>query len=487
MLAGMRRPHPLAALAGLGALLLGGCGDSTRVDADFTGITLRMVFPGAWGVTELHTTGALEDGSPAFPPGVTPVRAGAGANGLVREQLAIILEAEKDGRLVSLRVEGRDDSGAVLGTADAQARLLLGYFVTTTATLTANVLCGNGTLDEGELCDDGNRLDGDGCSSGCDPQAGFVCVGAPSRCSDTAVTAIVDPTSTDCPGNGTPEAPFCRIERALDAPWATTLALMPGAYDEAVTIDRPVTVEASDGAALDTSDLPALTIEADDVVVRGLTVRGASRIGGGVRVQGSGEVRLEQMTVGPSSTVGVTVEGDVLLYLDRSRITRNAGGGLELGTARGYVVFNSYFTDNGDPLAEFGGVRFGLAPTNSLFANNTIADNEAAVEDAGGVRCDAPARVLNSIVWGSGTVTASVACDFAFSDVGPLADGVTLGAGSFSEDPSFAPGYRLSDNSPCKDRGDPQSIANEEAPDYDHEGEARPQGPNLDVGADEAG
>jgi cysteine-rich repeat protein len=44
-------------------------------------------------------------------------------------------------------------------------------------------LCGNGVLDSGEGCDDHNNVDRDGCSAACQAEAGFVCFGAPSRCS----------------------------------------------------------------------------------------------------------------------------------------------------------------------------------------------------------------------------------------------------------------------------------------------------------------
>lgn len=486
MLAAMHRPLLLS--SALALLALCGC-DSEGVNADFTGISLYMSFPADWGVSELHTTGTLDDGQPAFQMGITPVSDDPAVDGVKTELLAIILEANKAGERVRIHVDGRDTTGAVVGAGDDVLRLNLGFFVTSTVTLTADVLCGNGVLDDGEGCDDGDRLEANGCSPTCEIEPDWICVNEPSRCSPASATALVDAQTNDCPGNGTLETPFCSIARALDAPWASTIALLPGRYDEDLSITRAVQINADLGAELETTTSPALSVLSDGVGIHGLTVRGVSRLGGGIVVGGTGDVTLQAMQVGPSSTVGISVQDSALLRLHNSRVLNNSGGGLRLASDRGYIVRNIFFTGNGDSQAEFGGVNFVKAPRNSIFANNTVADNEAARPGTGGLVCDEPTPVVNTIVWNSGTITASVAdtCDFAFSDVGPLETGLVLPSGNFSEDPLFSAGYRLGPNSPCLDRGDPQSIADEVAPAFDFEDQPRPQGPNIDVGADEAG
>jgi cysteine-rich repeat protein len=45
--------------------------------------------------------------------------------------------------------------------------------------------CGDGIINGPEACDDGFANGGDGCSATCTLEAGFVCTGAPSRCSTT--------------------------------------------------------------------------------------------------------------------------------------------------------------------------------------------------------------------------------------------------------------------------------------------------------------
>ncbi|MEZ4330036.1 MAG: lectin-like protein [Polyangiales bacterium] len=49
-----------------------------------------------------------------------------------------------------------------------------------------NALCGNGVHASTEGCDDGNTASNDGCSATCQPEAGYTCVGTPSRCFQTA-------------------------------------------------------------------------------------------------------------------------------------------------------------------------------------------------------------------------------------------------------------------------------------------------------------
>jgi cysteine-rich repeat protein len=44
------------------------------------------------------------------------------------------------------------------------------------------IICGDGLVEAFELCDDQNTNSGDGCSSGCVPEANFVCQGEPSQC-----------------------------------------------------------------------------------------------------------------------------------------------------------------------------------------------------------------------------------------------------------------------------------------------------------------
>lgn len=483
----MRSRTPALAALTLG-LMAAAC-ESGGTEADYTGVTLNMAFPVTLPITELHVDGVYEDETSAMPHGVVEVDPANAGTTWHREQLIMFLDAAATGRTVKIHVDGKDADGGIQATADARVTLELGYFVVATATLTTDVRCGNGLIEADEACDDGGRQEGDGCSASCDIESGFVCARAPSLCTSAGVTAVVDPAAS-CPGNGTDATPFCLMSRALEAPWADVLVLRAGDYEEAIRVERDVVVHAEDGARLISPDSPALVVSAGTVKVEGLAVRGISRFGGGVVVQGEDtDVSLAHMTVGPSSTVGVTVLDNALFALDDSRLTQNAGGGLALDTRHGYVVKNTFITENGDPGAAFGGVWIQQAPTNALLVNLTVAENQAADPAQGGLRCEAPGEVLNTIAWNNGEVSAAAAaaCAYAYSDVGPLAADATLPAGSFSEDPDFTDDHHLEPGSPCLDRGDPESIDRGDAPSTDYDGDPRPQGPNIDVGADEAG
>lgn len=475
-------------IAALSLIVAAGC-NSSSVDADFTGISLYTTFEADRPVSEIHVTGQLDDDSPAFQMGITPVSDEPAVDGLKTVLLVILLQADKVGERVRLHVEGRDANGALLGAADDVVYLQLGYFSTSSVSLSADILCGNGDLDEAEVCDDGNLLEMDGCSSTCTTEVDWVCIAAPSQCFVAARTALVDAQAAQCPGNGTPQTPFCTIADALDAPWAETVAVRAGTFDEELEISRDLELFAEAGTTLRALNSPALRITADKARVTGLGVMGISRVGGGIQIAGTGQVTLQNMSMGPSSTVGVSVSELALVRIENSRISMNAGGGLSLATDRGYIVQNVFITENGHSNSEFGGVRFDLSPTNSIFSNNTIADNEARIPDRAGVYCSADAPLLNTVIWGNGTVTASTAelCHMSFCDLGPTAVGLSLEDGNFSSDPAFETDYTLKSNSPCIDRGDPESIADERAPTFDFEGEVRPQGPSIDVGADEAG
>lgn len=67
------------------------------------------------------------------------------------------------------------------------------------------IICGDSTLDPGESCDDGNATANDGCSPSCTLEPGFMCVGAPSVCTDVDECATgnggCDPLTT-CTNTG---------------------------------------------------------------------------------------------------------------------------------------------------------------------------------------------------------------------------------------------------------------------------------------------
>ena len=90
---------------------------------------------------------------------------------------------------------------------------------------------------------------------------------------------------------------------------------------------------------------------------------------------------------------------------------------------------------------------------------------------------------MNSILWDQ---SEPPRCDARYSDVGPVGTSTApLGEGSFSMDPRLDGNGLLLTGSPCVDTGDPLSIAEGVAPIDDIEGDGRPSGDGIDVGADE--
>jgi len=110
--------------------------------------------------------------------------------------------------------------------------------------------------------------------------------------------------------------------------------------------------------------------------------------------------------------------------------------------------------------------------------NSTITANTAGCLEANGKNH----VLLNSICWGNGGkefVFTGGAIAASYSDI----QGSYAGTGNINADPVFkgASDFHLTPVSPCREKG---SLAG--APLDDVDGEPRPQGNNVDIGADEA-
>lgn len=450
---------------------LGGCSDG--VEANFVGVDLYVTFDTALPIVNLDVVGSrVDDGTAVFARGleVTPPTTVTATR---TARMFLSGAAEHAGEEVRIVVTAEGDGGEALVTGTTRTELELGFIVTATMTLPGVELCGNGTIDDGETCDPGPTTV-DGCTVACRVADGFVCGGRPSRCGPVGRTAVTDASAATCPGTGAPDEPFCRLERALMAPWADTIVLRAGRYRESVRIDRDVVVVADAGVTVESADSPTLHVDGANVTLVDVEVSGLSGTGGGVRASGAGAVlELEGVRVTSSSTVGVATSDGAFLRAARTWVLRNTGG-LDLDSDGGFVLESSVVAENAGT-----SVVVRRASAASRVSNLTIVGADP-------LRCDTPARFINTIAWG-GTITATVAsrCEPIYADFGPLEAGVTLPAGSFSLEPMLTDDYHLEDASPCRDTGDPASIDRGDAPAFDIDGEARPKGPNVDVGADE--
>lgn len=348
-------------------------------------------------------------------------------------------------------------------------------------------VCGDRRLAGDETCDDGNGNNGDGCNAACAIEDGWVCVPdlLPSACFLELQAVFAD----DCvAGPAQPQGsvldPYCSIGEALGARRPTTVVL-PGLYRERVLIREPTSlIGVGDPAIEPMASGTVLTIElAGSVNVDGLVILGNGAGSGGVVIRDSSVV-MTDCSIGPSSEIGIETRGSSFLHLARTRVTNNAGGGVFLEGTNGSLLYNNVIAEN----AGFGGVRIRRWPAGSTFANNTVADNSGTLTWAGGVECEVEAQLENSILWandGAEPSGVSALCDVRYSVINTAP---ALGSFLIHSDPELDPSYHLRSGSSAIDGADPSgTIANAgPAPVDDLDGERRPTGIAVDIGADEA-
>lgn len=201
----------------------------------------------------------------------------------------------------------------------------------------------------------------------------------------------------------------------------------------------------------------------------------------------NGTLKLRKVTVG--FTAGVAIESSACgLRIERSIIHDGAIGGIEIGGATPFALFDNVIHHNGDG-TNVGGVRLlGSTADGSRLEFNTIVDNASGpnggIPAAGGVACSNNqvfAAANNLIVRNSaGGVTSPTTqtagpCTYPTSIV---TDDIT--AIKFAS-PDQAPlSYKITAGSSAIDQGTTQSAVK-----IDFEGDARPQGAASDIGADE--
>jgi cysteine-rich repeat protein len=464
--------------AAIALLTLLACEDT--IDANFTGVELTVAVPTGLEIDRLIVRATGQDGSEVLSPRefmIVPET----EEPVQTETTNLLLGPELHFQQVTLHVDGAKAAG-VVATGQTTIRLELGFVLTASVTLGVPDNCGDGTVDPAEQCDDANGREGDGCASNCGLEQGFVCIGSPSQCFVEARTAIVE-AGRPCPGQGTGGSPFCLLSSGVAAPWAATVAVKAGTYGERITIDRDLELIGVDGAVLEVGASPAIRIEEAQALVRGLVIRGDSGIGGGIAIDGPDTMaEIRGNAIGPGNNVGIDVGPGTFVRIEGNRITEHAGGGIRLATDIGYIVRNNVVLENGND-ASFGGVVIEAAPANSIFSNNTIARNTARTSSTAAVECHPSATIVNSILWDQ---SEPPRCTLRYSDIGPIETSTApLGEGSFSMDPLLDDEGFLTAGSPCIDAGDPTSIAEGVAPVDDVEGDGRPSGDAVDVGADE--
>lgn len=228
--------------------------------------------------------------------------------------------------------------------------------------------------------------------------------------------------------------------------------------------------------------------ETSNAWVSGFTLTGGGGVdsGAGISCVGSSPTLTDLIVRDNGASADSTFGGGV--YCENASPTLIAcviygnqgyeGGGL-YATAASPWLENCVVSDN---LAERGGGLASDAASAPSLVHCTLSGNEG-LESGGGLSLTdgASASLTNCILWDDlPEEIAGVGAVLTYCDV----EGGYAGEGNFDADPLFVDAedgdYHLSDGSPCIDAGTAAG-----APSEDFEGDARPEGDGVDVGADE--
>jgi Right handed beta helix region len=323
--------------------------------------------------------------------------------------------------------------------------------------------------------------------------ASAVCLADGSCAAETAVAYVAATgTGTAC----TKTAPCGTLAAAIAKAQAYVKVAASGAAitDTQVTIvdSKAVTILADEGAKVDRSNDGGAVLKVQgtaDVKIFDLEITGASGGGGnGIDVDASGtpKLALTRVKLTGNQGLGLSAQGGAVT-ISQSTISGNVGGGISVTGATFEITNNFIYRNGNSTTATVGGASIApMASSASVFAFNTVADNQIQNSGAlaGGVFCDTSGfAAANNVVVRNyvnndpnrANANTSGICTFPTSTIS-----VSLAGIAFVRPDDNPYDYHLGAGSSAIDQATtPSAVA------VDADGDARPQGAQKDIGADE--
>lgn len=349
-------------------------------------------------------------------------------------------------------------------------------------TATANDACPPGR----PICDFDGRCRACGRNAEC---ASDICL-ADGHCGALAQTAIVDRAATCVGADGSSGKPYCEISDALASLQGRTVIRVRGAAAAygPFAITTPIEIVGADsGSALDavvqggaTSAVTSTNVSGA-VVVTGLRLAGTSGGKPNLRCTATASattLTLRRLVIVDGDGFGVDSDG-CALAASALRVVANRAGGIVAANAP-VTIESSILSGNAGPGIE-------LDTTDAITLRGlTLGDNQATMASgrAGGVhnrRAGVTATISGSILWNNSLLAGSPLYGTSGTDLvaNVAIDNANTSPPDFRSNTDFHLAGRTANNTACCI----DKVAT--GPAFDVDGQPRPLGAKVDIGADE--